>query len=167
MLTRWLLLVFFSVITQSLLGQIHNPEFKKLIDSNYQHAVPLISIEEFMGMGKNNLFVLDTREKEEYVVSHLKNSRHAGYLWFDMRNLNDIPQDAVIVLYCSIGIRSEKIGKKLIKAGYKNVYNLYGGIFEWINQGNPIYRTNGSQTTEIHGFNKEWSKWLEHGSIVL
>jgi len=33
-------------------------------------------------------------------------------------------------VYCSLGIRSEVIAKKLKKAGYTNVFNLYGGIFE-------------------------------------
>jgi rhodanese-related sulfurtransferase len=26
--------------------------------------------------------------------------------------------------------RSENIAEKLLKSGYKNIYNLYGGIFE-------------------------------------
>lgn len=133
----------------------------------YQHTVPLISVEEFKLLDKNNLYVLDTREAKEFKVSHLKNARHVGYFWFDMRNVYDIPENSTIVLYCSVGFRSEKIGEKLLRSGYSKVYNLYGSIFEWVNQGNPVYRSNGVQTSEIHGYNKEWSKWLQRGAIVL
>ena len=44
-----------------------------------------------------------------------------------------------IVLYCSIGYRSEKIGEKLVEMGYGHVFNLYGGIFEWVNRDLPVY----------------------------
>ena len=37
------------------------------------------------------------------------------------------------IVYCTIGARSETIGEKLKKNGFTNVYNLYGGIFEWKN----------------------------------
>jgi 3-mercaptopyruvate sulfurtransferase SseA len=73
---------------------------------------------------------------------------------------------ATIVLYCSVGMRSEKIGKKLLEAGYKNVYNLYGSLFEWVNQGKPVYKKNGVQTSEIHTYSESWSRWLSRGTIV-
>ena len=34
----------------------------------------------------------------------------------------------IIILYCSSGNRSKNACKKLIKKGYTNIYNLYGGI---------------------------------------
>jgi hypothetical protein len=74
--------------------------------------------------------------------------------------------DAHIVLYCSLGSRSEKIAEKLISAGYKNVYNLYGGIFEWINAGQPVYKLNGVQTSEIHTYSRDWARWVEKGTKV-
>ena len=164
---RRLLIFTFCIITTSLSAQIQNAEFKDLLDSTYQHTVPLISVEEFKQLDKNNLYVLDTRETKEFKVSHLKNARHVGYFWFDMRRVYDIPKDATIVLYCSVGVRSEKIGEKLLKSGYAHVYNLHGSIFEWVNQGNPVYMSNGVQTSEVHGYNQHWSKWLQRGAIVL
>jgi len=162
-----LLILLLCFTSGTLAAQILNPEFKDVLDSTYQHTVPLITVEEFRELDKHNVYLLDTREAKEYKVSHLKNARHVGYFWFDMRSVYDIPEDAIVVLYCSVGIRSEKIGEKLLKSGYQNVYNLYGSIFEWVNQRNPVYRSNGVQTSEIHGYNKEWSRWLERGAIVL
>lgn len=153
-------------LTSSLSAQIKNPDFKIMLDSLYEHSVPLIFIEDFIKLDKHNLYVLDTREEEEFNVSHLKNARHVGYFWFDMRKIYDIPSNATIVVYCSVGIRSEKIGEKLIDAGYKKVYNLYGSIFEWVNQGHPVYKRNGVQTSEIHTYDSSWSPWVERGTKV-
>ncbi|MDA9555037.1 rhodanese-like domain-containing protein [Pelobium sp.] len=145
-------------------SQVKNKDFKQMIDSMYSHTVPLISVDSLKHL--KGVYLLDTREKEEYEVSHLKNARNVGFIWFDMRKVYDIPKDATIVVYCSVGYRSEKIGEKLIKNGYHHVYNLYGSIFEWANEGNPLYKSNGIQTTEIHTYNKKWSKWVEKGTKI-
>jgi rhodanese-related sulfurtransferase len=160
-------LLFFSFVLFpfSLFSQIKNQEFKQMLDSIYSHTVPLISVDSLKEI-KKSVYLLDAREKDEFEVSHLKNSRNVGYIWFDMRKVYDIPKDATVVVYCSLGYRSEKIAEKLIHDGYKNVFNLYGGIFEWDNEGNPIYKDNGIQTTEIHTYNKKWAKWVERGTKV-
>lgn len=145
-------------------AQINNSEFKHMLDSMYSHTVPLISVDSLKNL--KNVYLLDTREKEEFEVSHLKNARNVGYIWFDMRKVYDIPKDANIIVYCSVGYRSEKIGEKLRRNGYKNVFNLYGSIFEWANEGYPLYKSNGVQTTEIHTYNKNWAKWVERGTKV-
>lgn len=159
-------LILVCLLSSNLQAQIKNPEFKLLLDSLYQHNIPLISVEDFSKLDKQNLYLLDTREEKEFNVSHIKNARNTGYFWFDMRKIYDIPYNATLVLYCSVGIRSEKIAEKLISAGYKNVFNLYGGIFEWVNQGHPVYKQNGVQTSEIHTFDKAWSRWVERGTRV-
>ena len=145
-------------------AQINNAEFKKVLDRMYHHTVPLITVDSLKNL--KSIYILDTREINEFDVSHLKNARNVGYIWFDMRSIYDIPKEATVVLYCSVGYRSEKIGEKLLKYGYQHVYNLYGSIFEWVNQGNPVYKSNGIQTSEIHTYNKKWSKWIERGTKV-
>lgn len=158
--------LFLSLFSLGSFAQIRNPEYKNMLDSLYKHTVPLISVEDFKKLDQHNLYVLDTRETKEYNVSHLKQARHVGYFWFDMRRVFDIPKNATVVLYCSVGWRSEVIGEKLISYGFKNVFNLYGSIFEWVNEGNPVYKSNGIQTSEIHTFNKDWSRWVERGTKV-
>lgn len=159
-------LLSFSILFLPLFlaAQVKNLEFKQMLDSIYNHTVPLISVDSLKHL--KNVYLLDTRENEEFAVSHLKTARNVGYIWFDMRTVYDIPKDATIVVYCSVGYRSEKIGEKLIKDGYHHVYNLFGSIFEWANEGNPLYKSNGVQTTEVHTYNKKWAKWLERGTKV-
>ena len=49
--------------------------------------------------------------------------------------------------------------------GYSAVYNLYGGIFEWKNQNQAVYR-NHKETEEVHAYNKMWGFWLDKGIKV-
>lgn len=137
-----------------------NPEFDKKISSLLRFNIPLISVEE-LAKRQDSLLLLDARAKEEYEVSHIKGARFIGYQEFQENKLKDIPKDQEIVIYCSIGYRSEKIGERLEDLGYKNVRNLYGSIFEWVNQGKPVVDKNGKQTDTVHGYNKNWSQWLD------
>jgi 3-mercaptopyruvate sulfurtransferase SseA len=70
------------------------------------------------------------------------------------------------VVYCSIGARSQEIGKKLQAAGYQNVYNLYGGIFHWVNEDNPVFTPDSDLTEQVHTYNKRWGMWLKKGEKV-
>jgi rhodanese-related sulfurtransferase len=129
-------------------------------------SVPFITVNELQS--HDTLIVLDAREIKEFEVSHIENAIHIGYDKFDSKNVTSIIKDknTKIVVYCSIGVRSEKIGEKLLKLGYKNVFNLYGGIFEWKNQGGTVVNNQNSETDEIHTFNKEWSVYLQKGTKV-
>ncbi|MGB4398135.1 MAG: rhodanese-like domain-containing protein [Daejeonella sp.] len=163
---KYILFIAICLSANLLVAQSMDPDFKSLLDSIDKQDVPQVYVKEFNELNKNEVFVLDVREEEEFNVSHLKNARHVGYFWFDMRKVYDIPKDAFVVLYCSIGTRSEKIAWKLIKAGYKNVYSLYGGIFEWVNSGQPVYKMDDVQTSEIHTYSRDWARWVEKGTKV-
>jgi rhodanese-related sulfurtransferase len=114
---------------------------------------------------KEKFILLDTRENKEFKISHLPNAINVGYDKFDSDKIVSILKDKneLIVVYCSIGIRSEIIGEKLLKLGYKNVLNLYGGIFEWKNTSNKTVNFKNIETDSIHTFNKQWSIYLEKG----
>jgi rhodanese-related sulfurtransferase len=114
------------------------------------------------------VYILDTREAKEYTVSHILGAIYYGYDKPNKEALKDIPKDAVIITYCSVGYRSGKVAEDLKKQGYKNIYNLYGGIFNWANNGELIYRR-AIRTNEIHGYSKSWSKWVntEKLKVVL
>jgi rhodanese-related sulfurtransferase len=110
----YFLLIISCLSNFALKAQVKNQEYKLMLDSLYEHNVPLISVEELKKLNKQGIYLLDTREEEEFNVSHIKNARHVGYFWFDMRKVYDIPLDAKVILYCSVGFRSEKIARKLL-----------------------------------------------------
>ena len=131
-----------------------------------KNLVPYISVNELKE--KQNVILFDSRDATEYKVSHLKNANYVGFDDFDSKKIKEkfTNPNATIIVYCSIGVRSEIIGKKLLKMGYKNVFNLYGGIFEWSNHNLPVYDSDDKQTQNVHAFSKEWGKYLKTGNKV-
>lgn len=109
---------------------------------------------------------LDAREKEEFDVSHIKGAIYVGYDDFDISDLPDIKDKTTIIVYCSVGYRSEKIAEELIKNGYSQTKNLYGGIFDWVNKGYPVYDNSNQETKKVHAYNESWGKWLLKGDKV-
>ncbi len=154
--------VFFSIsgFSQETLSQV--------LDRFNNESIPYMSVEE-LAMPKTKAIILDARERLEYDVSHLKNAIFVGYDYFTLNTVMDKIENKnqKIVVYCSLGVRSEDIAEKLKKAGYKNVYNLYGGIFEWKNKNFPVYDNTNRETESVHACSKQWSKWLINGKKVF
>ncbi len=138
----------------------------RIIRTFNNESVPYIQISE--AIEKDSVVFLDTREIVEFKVSHLKNAVWVGYDKFDSQIVRDsIPNtNTPIVVYCSIGVRSENIGEKLQKLGYTNILNLYGGIFKWKNMGYPVFDSIGNETEKVHAYNKLWGKLLTKGEKV-
>ncbi len=115
-----------------------------------------------------NVVFLDSREPAEYNVSHIQNAKFVGYDNFDEREIESIvpAKSTPIIVYCSIGVRSERIGEKLQQMGYTNVQNLFGGIFEWKNQGLKVYSPENIETEKVHTYSKKWSRFLKKGEPV-
>jgi rhodanese-related sulfurtransferase len=114
------------------------------------------------------IVLLDSREKKEYEVSHIKGALYAGYEDFNLqevsKNIKSI--DTPIIVYCSLGVRSEDIAETLEKAGYTNIKNLYGGIFNWKNNNLPVVNRHQEPTDSVHVYSKKWGKWLTKGIKV-
>lgn len=143
-----------------------DPKFDQKVAKTLSHTVDFIS-PATLSTTKGNAFIIDTREQEEYDISHIPGAHYASYSDFDIEPYLDLPRDTTVVVYCSIGYRSEKIGEKLQKAGFENVYNLYGSLFEWANQGYEMEDQDGKTTNTVHTYNKQWSKWVnDDGKIV-
>jgi 3-mercaptopyruvate sulfurtransferase SseA len=70
-----------------------------------------------------------------------------------------------VVVYCSVGYRSERVGERLKALGFRDVRNLYGGIFQWVNEGRPVYNATGP-TRQVHPYSALWSTWLRQGEAV-
>ena len=139
-------------------AKVESAAFSDKINSLIKFSVPVISVTDAHAL--KDVKYLDAREPKEYNVSHLPGAKYVGYDYFSENLVKDIDRNKTIVVYCSIGYRSEKIGEKLSKLGFKKVYNLYGSIFEWANQGYPLTDFEGKPTNKIHVYNKKWSKWM-------
>lgn len=137
--------------------------YKALLTVLYDKDFPTLSPEELTSF--QNYQILDTREKNEYQVSHLPEAIWVGFDTFDLANLDSLDKNKPVVVYCTVGARSEEIGMKIKAAGFSEVYNLYGGIIHWANLKKPLM--NGSlPTDQVHTYSKSWGIWLQEGQKV-
>jgi len=157
------LLILSAVVFGRLVAQ--NPaldsDFRLMLDVLLTGDVETLSASDLQGM--NTAVCLDAREWEEYTVSHIDGARWIGYEDFQPQRLQGLSPGDTLVIYCSVGYRSEKIARELNKQGYTKVYNLYGGIFGWVNQGYPVMNESGA-TQDVHAYNRIWSRWLKRGN---
>jgi rhodanese-related sulfurtransferase len=143
-------------------------DYDNKLKSLYRNTVKTIQPKEvkaLMASGEK-VILLDTRALEEFSVSHLAGARFLNYESYSTDDLKKIPTNSKIIVYCSVGYRSERVGEKLLKLGYKDVSNIYGGIFEWKNEGLEVVNKLNHPTDSVHTYNKNWSKWLVKGVKV-
>lgn len=139
---------------------------EKIMEKLAYKDVPLASVTE---IAVNPLYLrLDTREPEEFEVSHLPDAHFIGYKDFNAKEfkINFPNKNATYVVYCSVGVRSEKIGKKLMDLGYTDVKNLSGGMFKWVNEGYNVVDSAGLVTQKVHAYNRFWGLLLDKGVKV-
>ncbi|QZE14010.1 FAD-dependent oxidoreductase [Halosquirtibacter laminarini] len=94
-----------------------------------------------MNNRNEEVFVLDVRTPMEFELGHIKGATQVEV--DELRNnLDRIPKDKTIFLYCGIGLRGYVATRILLQEGYKHVYNLSGGykLYQSAtdNQENPI-----------------------------
>ncbi|MDG1427401.1 MAG: rhodanese-like domain-containing protein [Crocinitomicaceae bacterium] len=162
---KHLFFILLFILSHQSFGQVQSRSYSDMLYKLLDHSVDEISVSEASELGGSTLF-LDAREKKEYDVSHINGAKWVGYDNFKMKRMSGVPKNKEIVIYCSVGYRSEKIAERLEKSGYTNVKNLYGSIFEWVNQGHPVYNNSGKKTMKVHAYDKEWGQWLRKGQKV-
>lgn len=162
---RKLLSIIISVMamTAAYSQEVASKPYSRMLKNLLDHSVTETSVKEVND--KSTVF-LDAREMNEFEVSKIQGARWVGYDDFSMDRLKGIAKDSEIVVYCSVGYRSEKVAEKLEKAGYTNVSNLYGGIFEWVNEGRVVVDSTDQKTQKVHAYNRAWGVWLKEGEKV-
>ena len=138
--------------------------FGVMVDAMISESVPVVTCNELKQMPQ--AVRLDARERKEFDVSHLPGARWVGHNDFDLKRVADLSKTIPIVVYCSVGVRSEKVGEKLQAAGFTNIHNLYGSLFEWVNQGNQVVDSTGKPTEYVHAYSRAWGIWLKRGKKI-
>ena len=141
-----------------------NMLYRQLLRTLYRHTVPTVrpaaQVRELAQ--PNPPLLLDARTPVEFSVSHLRGARFVPFDSIATEQFADLPRTQPVVVYCSVGVRSERLGERLAALGFQNVHNLYGGLFEWVNEGYPVYDATGV-TSNIHPYSPVWSPWLKRG----
>ena len=159
-----LTILFCTVMIFSSKGQ-NVVGFETMVNTLLDGAVDTIGSQSLQDlMATQEVVLFDAREAREFAVSHLPNAYQIGYDSFDLNAWSQFDLDQKIVVYCSIGKRSEDIGKQLQNAGYSNVYNLYGGIFDWTNRGLPVVDMKNESVEQVHPYSTMWGFWVNNYS---
>jgi rhodanese-related sulfurtransferase len=156
------IILFVLIFTISVSGQM-NPEFEEYLNDLKDKFEVANILSDSLAL--DQYLILDTREREEYEVSHIKDAVWIGYDDFEISQLDSIQRETEIIVYCSVGYRSSKIALELYDNGFTSVYNLYGGIFKWANDGRTLISNNES-TRNLHGYNSYWARFITNPKII-
>ncbi|MGO2101579.1 MAG: rhodanese-like domain-containing protein [Psychroflexus halocasei] len=107
--------------------------FGLLSEIQAQEKHEILSPQEFCDkMKSDDVQIIDVRTPKEYKNGHIKNSTLINFFDDDFKEqLSKLPEDKEILVYCRSGNRSGKTYKILENLGYKNVYDLKGGMLLW------------------------------------
>jgi rhodanese-related sulfurtransferase len=103
--------------------------------------------------------LLDVRTSAEWNVSHLPGAQRVDPDASATTAARDIAKDAPIVTYCAIGYRSAEMAQRLRQAGYTDVQNLEGSIFQWANEHRPLVHDR-ELASRVHPCNAIWGHLL-------
>ena len=97
---------------------------------NSQNSIESISYADYLNIDNaNDFIVIDVRTPEEHKIKRIKNSININFYdekFIDFFKIYD--KDENILIYCRSGRRSLEAVKNLSKKGFKNIYDLKGGI---------------------------------------
>lgn len=137
--------------------------FRRRVDAiNLLNRARLISgadLQEKLKKGER-VVLLDVREPKENQVSALPGARLAVPDKIETMPLDDLPADATVVTYCTVGGRSGKAAVALEKRLGRPVYNLDGGIIEWFNHGGQVVDPSGKPVDRIDAWGEPWSSFV-------
>src|SRR5688572_11004532 len=122
-----------------------NPTIKELIDyeqfcgvKTAERAIREVSVQEiydWQASGEDFQFI-DVREPHEYDIVNL--GAELMPLGNISKHADKIDRNKKVVIHCKTGGRSAKAIRELEdKFGFTNLYNMKGGIFEWIDEVDP------------------------------
>lgn len=93
---------------------------------------------------KNNnnpqFILLDVRTPGEYEGGHLKGALNIDYHNDFKSEIENMDKEKKYLLYCRTGIRSANAMQLMRYAGFKEVYNILGGIRLWAKEGFPVVK---------------------------
>ena len=86
---------------------------------------------------RKDLLLIDVRSPQEFGQGFIAGSQNVPFIDI-MEGRHNLPKDKPLLLICSIGGRSFAAVQLLQEKGYKEVYNLDGGIQSWSRASLPL-----------------------------
>lgn len=124
--TRHKLILFVALVFVSLLAQA---QIVKLDPQNFEKKLQSLT----------NPVLVDVRTSIEFNQGHLKNAVLIDFNSADFKSrLSKLDKTKPVFVYCAVGGRSNAAVSILSEAGFKEIYDLQGGISAWQRANKPI-----------------------------
>lgn len=93
----------------------------------------LLSPEEFNEhLSKKKVQLVDVRTPREFNTSHINGAKNIDFYSGNFtKEFNKLNKDKPLYIYCRTGSRSRHASNKLYEMGFKEIYDLKGGIVRW------------------------------------
>jgi len=121
--------------------ELHRPE---LIETHTQtQIIESITPKEAYTLIQNNkgnpdFVILDVRTPAEFADEHIENAVNLDFYSENFRDdLNKLDKSNTYIVYCRTGSRSGKSLEIMKELGFREVYNISGGIVGWKAEGLP------------------------------
>lgn len=91
-------------------------------------------------MKTTGVVVLDVRTIDEFNSGHIEGAKQLDYYETDSFNasIDALDKNVTYLLYCRSGGRSGTTYDMMVQKGFKNVYNLEGGMLAWQKANMPV-----------------------------
>ena len=128
---HWMLFIALIAITFFLIQDIIESALQK-----FEALSPKLTVAK---MNQEGSVIIDIRDEHEYKKGHIVNAINLPLSKFD-ENIEKISsyRKSPVIVVCQTGSRSVTACKKLIKAGFEEVYNISGGMQSWEDNKLPI-----------------------------
>jgi rhodanese-related sulfurtransferase len=157
----WLLIPTLAILAFAFKGM--DKDFEATINRYVNFSVDTISAPVAHKLvGQSGVHWVDTRSTKEYNVSRIEDAFFVNYDHPNILPLKKYALSDTLIVYCTVGYRSEKIAEQIKALGFKNVYNLYGGILSWANHNFDVQTPRGTPTNQIHTYDKSWGVHLKN-----
>ncbi|WP_372837373.1 rhodanese-like domain-containing protein [Puniceibacterium confluentis] len=91
-------------------------------------------------LAANEIVLIDVRTPQEYMFEHIEGALLMPMAFFDATKLPG-QSEKRLVLHCGSGMRSEKMAKAAIAAGFDRIAHLDGGFGAWKSAKRPYIGT--------------------------
>jgi thioredoxin 1 len=142
-------LSFTLIVAQNSFGQ-------NLIPADFQKKISELQ----------NAPIIDVRTPDEFNKSHLKNAINININDENFGNLiNKLDKNKPVLLYCLSGSRSAYAARFMRSQGFKEIYDLSGGMITWRAAGLPETSGKTSTVAEMNLF--QFNNLLNTDKLVL
>lgn len=125
----WITMILISSVS---CGQKQN---KNSTDENSANKISLITATE-LNKVNDQILLIDVRTPGEFASGHIENSINIDYKADNFKELiGELDPNQEVYVYCKVGGRSGRSAKILRDMGFKNIYDLKGGIIAWEKEG--------------------------------